>query len=228
MQDPKNKSKMKQLFSLLSLLLILSSCVSVQEVTDVVPISQNHQRIAVLPINATVERKIWMNNEKYLELCRKKSEEIQMRVYRQLEQYSRSGRMFAEVMPPDEVNSMLFGIGFPEKSISNTELCSLLRVDALVWGNIDIREPVSEATAMALSNNGWFMPITNFVEINLRIYDNQTNTQIWSANTSKSGQLGSLKRKMQMDVCRRATRNVPYNIKKKRYKKAYQQLNGIN
>ena len=151
-----------------------------------------------------------------------------MRVYRQLEQYSRSGRMFAEVMPPDEVNSMLFGIGFPEKSISNTELCSLLRVDALVWGNIDIREPVSEAAAMALSNNGWFMPITNFVEINLRLYDNQTDAQIWSANTSISGQLGSLKRKMQMDVCRRATRNIPYNIKKKRYKKAYQQLNGIN
>jgi hypothetical protein len=123
---------------------------------------------------------------------------------------------------------MLFGIGFPEKSISNTELCSLLRVDALVWGNIDIREPVSEAAAMALSNNGWFMPITNFVEINLRLYDNQTDAQIWSANTSISGQLGSLKRKMQMDVCRRATRNIPYNIKKKRYKKAYQQLNGVN
>jgi hypothetical protein len=219
---------MKPLISLFSLFLILSSCVAVQEVADVVPITQNHQRIAVLPISATVERKIWMNNEKFLDLCQKKSEEIQLRVYKQLAQYNRSGRMFAEVMPPDEVNSMLFGIGFPEKSISNAELCSLLRVDALIWGNIDIREPVNEATALALSNNGWFMPITNFVEINLRLYNNQTDSQIWSANTSISGQLGSLKRKMQMDVCRGATRNVPYNIKKKRYKKALQQLNGVN
>jgi hypothetical protein len=219
---------MKQLLSLFSLLLFLTSCVAVQEVANVVPITQNHQRVAVLPINATIERKIWMSNEKYQELCRKKSEEIQLRVYKQLAQYNRSGRMFAEVVAPDEVNSMLFGIGFPEKSISNTELCSLLHVDALIWGNIDIREPVTEAAAMMLSNNGWFMPITNLVEINLRLYDNQSDSQIWSANTRLSGQLGSLKRKMQMDVCRRATRNIPYNIKKKRYKKAYQELNGIN
>ena len=63
---------MKQLINFFSLILILSSCVAVQEVADVVPITQNHQRVAVLPISATVERKIWMNNEKYLELCKKK------------------------------------------------------------------------------------------------------------------------------------------------------------
>ena len=127
----------------------------------------------------------------------------------------------AEVMAPEDVNAMLYGIGFPTTTFTNTELCSLLQVDAIIWGNIDIREPVSEAAAMALSNNSWFIPITNLVEINLKLYDNQTDTQLWSVYCRRSGQLGSLKRKMQMDVCRRATRNIPYNIKKKKYKKAY-------
>ncbi|MFM6946200.1 MAG: hypothetical protein ACKOWW_03605 [Flavobacteriales bacterium] len=215
---------MKRLFYFFTLTLLFSSCVAVKEVPDVVAITQNHSRIAVMPIRATVERKIWMSNEKYLDLCQKKSEEIQLRVYRQLEHYGRDGRIHAEIMAPDEVNSMLFGIGFPNTSLTNFELCSLLQVDALVWGNIDIREPVSEAAAMALSNNSWIIPITNQVEITLKLYDRQTDTQLWSAYTSRSGQMGSLKRKMQMDVCRRATRNIPYNIKKKKYKKAYLNL----
>jgi len=211
---------MKLLFYFFTLVLLFSSCVAVQEAPNVVQLTQNHNRVAVLPIRATVERKIWMSNEKYLDLCQKKSEEIQLRVFRQLDHYNRDGRLHAEIMAPDEVNSMLFGIGFPNTQFTNTELCSLLRVDAIIWGNIDIREPVSEAAAFALSNS-WLIPITNQVEITLRLYDNQTDTQLWSAYTSRSGQLGSLKRKMQMDVCRRATRNIPYNIKKRKYKKAY-------
>ncbi len=212
---------MKRLLYFFTLVILFSSCVAVQEVPNVVQLTQNHSRIAVLPIRATVERKIWMSNEKYLDLCQKKSEEIQLRVFRQLDHYARDGRLHAEIMAPDEVNSMLFGIGFPTTQFTNTELCSLLQVDAIVWGNIDIREPVSEAAAMALSNNSWIIPITNQVEITLKLYDSQTDAQLWSAYTSRSGQLGSLKRKMQMDVCRRATRNIPYNIKKKKYKKAF-------
>lgn len=219
---------MKRLLYFFTLVILFSSCVAVQEVPNVVQLTQNHSRIAVMPIRATVERKIWMSNEKYLDLCQKKSEEIQLRVFRQLERYSRDGRLHAEVMTPDDVNAMLFGIGFPEKQFSNTELCSLLQVDAIIWGNIDIREPVSEAAAMALSNSSWIIPITNQVEITLKLYDNPTDMQLWSAYTSRSGQLGSLKRKMQMDVCRRATRNIPYNIKKRKYKKAYLNLqNGV-
>lgn len=217
----KNEIIMNKLLLLFPLLGLLLSCVSVQEVPNVVSLSQSHTRVAILPIKATVERKIWMSNEKYLELCQKKSEEIQLRLYKQFAFYNRDGRMQAEVMSPDEVNAMLFGIDFPNKTFNNSELCSLLHVDAIIWGNIDIREPVSEAAAIALSNNSWFIPITNMVEINLYLYDKTTNSQIWSVNSSRSGQLGSIKRKMQMDVCRRSVRNSPYNLKKRKYKKAF-------
>jgi hypothetical protein len=215
---------MNKLLFITLLSIIFSSCVSVQEVSNVVQLTQNHQRIAVMPIKATVERKIWMTPEKYQDLCNKKSEEIQSRVYRHLAYFSRTGRMAAEVMAPEEVKSMLFGIGFPNQFYSNTDLCSLLHVDAIIWGNIDIKEPVNEATALALSNNTWLAPVTNYVRIDLKLYDLQTDTEIWNAFTSRSGQLGSLKKKMQMDVCRRVSKNMPYNIKKRRYKKAYQNM----
>lgn len=219
---------MKQLFILLSLTTLLFSCVSVQEVPDVVGISQAHNRIAVLPIDATVERKIWMTQDKYNELNKSKSEETQQRIYNFMQFYTRNGSIHAEIMGPDEVNSILQGAGFPSTKFTNNDLCSLLRVDAIIYGRIDVREPVSEVTAMAINNTySNAMVITNIVELTLNLYDANSATQIWSAQQINRGQMGSIKENMQRQVCRRAVRNLPYNLKKNRYKKAYREMNGF-
>jgi hypothetical protein len=227
MQEQKNNF-MKQLFILLSLTTLLFSCVSVREVPDVVGISQAHNRIAVLPIDATVERKIWMTQDKYNELNKSKSEETQQRIYNFMQFYTRNGSIHAEIMGPDEVNSILQGAGFPGTKFTNNDLCSLLRVDAIIYGRIDVREPVSEVTAMAINNTySNAMVITNIVELTLNLYDANSATQIWSAQQINRGQMGSIKENMQRQVCRRAVRNLPYNLKKNRYKKAYREMNGF-
>lgn len=227
MREQKNNF-MKQLFFLLSLITLLASCVSVQEVPDVVGISQMHNRIAVLPIDAHVERKVWMNQEKYLELNRLKSEETQQRVYRYLQFYSRNGSLHAEVLSPEEVNSMLHGAGYPNASLNNDALCSLLQVDAVIYGQIQISEPISEAAAMAITSmNNNMAPITNIVELDLKMYDAKSATIIWDSEQINRGQMGSIKENMQKQVCRRGVRNMPYNLKKKRYKKAYREMNGF-
>lgn len=219
---------MKQLFFLLSLITLLASCVSVQEVPDVVGISQMHNRIAVLPIDAHIERKVWMNQEKYLELNRLKSEETQQRVYRYLQFYSRNGSLHAEVLSPEEVNSLLQGAGYPNTRLNNDALCSLLQVDAIIYGQIQISEPISEAAAMAITSmNNNMAPITNIVELDLKMYDAKSATIIWDSDQINRGQMGSIKENMQKQVCRRAVRNMPYNLKKKRYKKAYREMNGF-
>lgn len=219
---------MKLIYVLFGLTFLLSSCIAIQEVNNVVEITQTHARIAVLPIQASVDRKIWMNQEKFLELNRIKGEETQQRIFRYLQFYSRNGSLAAEVMQPDEVNSILHGAGYPNTSLNNNALCSLLHVDAIIYGRINIEEPISEAAAIALSSaNNNFTPITNIVELNLILYDAKSAKQIWDSQQVNRGQLGSIKENMQRKACRRAVRNLPYNIKKRRYKKAYQQLNGF-
>jgi hypothetical protein len=219
---------MKPILLLLFLSTLLFSCISIQEIPAVVEISQMHQRIAVLPISATVERKIWMSQEKYLELNRLKSEETQQRVYRYLQFYSRNGSLHAEVMSPEEVNSMLHGAGYPNAALNNNALCSLLQVDALIYGTLQVLEPINEATAMMLNSaNPNFTAITNIVQLNLVLYDAKSATQIWNSEQINQGQMGSIKENMQKQVCRKAVRNLPYNLKKKRYKKAYRELNGF-
>lgn len=219
---------MKKLFLLLLSTYLLVSCVSVQEAQNVVELTQSHNRIAILPIQAMVERKIWMNQEKYDELCRIKSEETQQRLFRQLEYYSRSGALHAELMSPDEVNSILFGAGYPNTNLNNNALCSLLQVDAIIYGNIQIREPINEATAVVLNSmTSNTMMITNIVNLDLSLYDAKLGQQIWHTEQVNQGQMGSIKENMQRQVCRRAVRNLPYTLKKRRYKKAYAEMGGI-
>lgn len=219
---------MKKLFLLLLSTYLLVSCVSVQEAQNVVELTQSHNRIAILPIQAMVERKIWMNQEKYDELCRIKSEETQQRLFRQLEYYSRSGALHAELMSPDEVNAILFGAGYPNTTLNNNALCSLLQVDAIIYGNIQVREPISEATAVMLNNMvSNSMMITNIINLDLSLYDAKLGQQIWHTEQVNQGQMGSIKENMQRQVCRRAIRNLPYTLKKRRYKKAYATMSGF-
>ena len=220
---------MKKLFLLLLSTYLLVSCVSVQEAQNVVELTQSHNRIAILPIQAMVERKIWMNQEKYDELCRIKSEETQQRLFRQLEYYSRSGALHAELMSPDEVNAILFGAGYPNTNLNNNALCSLLHVDAIIYGNIQVREPISEATAVILNSNSPYGPhmITNIINLDLSLYDAKLGQQIWHTEQVNQGQMGSIKENMQRQVCRRAVRNLPYTLKKRRYKKAYATMSGF-
>jgi hypothetical protein len=227
MQEQKNNI-MRLLFTLFALSLTLFSCISVQEAANVVELAQAHTRIAVVPIDATVERKIWMTQDKYNELNKSKSEETQQRIYNFMQFYSRNGSIHAEIMSPDEVNSILFGAGFPTTKFTNNDLCSLLHVDAIIFGQIEVREPVSEVAAMAINNAyGNAMVITNIVQLTLNLYDAKSAKQIWNTQQVNRGQMGSIKENMQREVCRRAVRNLPYNLKKRRYKKAYEQLNGF-
>ena len=219
---------MKPILLLLFLSTLLFSCISIQEIPAVVEISQLHQRIAVLPISATVERKIWMNQEKYLELNRLKSEETQQRVYNFMQFYSRNGSIHAEIMSPEEVNAMLHGAGYPNAALNNNALCSLLQVDAVIYGTLQVLEPINEATAIMLNSaNSNVTAITNIVQLNLVLYDAKSAIQIWNSEQINQGQMGSIKENMQKQVCRKAVRNLPYNLKKKRYKKAYRELNGF-
>jgi hypothetical protein len=221
---------MIKFFYFLGLSLLFSACVAVQEAPNVVELSQEHTRIAIMPITATLERKIWMTQEKYNELCRIKSEETQQRLFRKLSSYARSGELHAELMSPDEVNAILFGIGYPITPKTNNDLCSLLHVDALIFGNIQVLEPVSEVAAAIIdANNMPYAPnaITNIVNLNLSLYDAKSTQQIWNGQTSLRGQRGSIKENMQRQAVRHVVRNLPYNLKKRRYKKAYRELNGF-
>lgn len=199
----------------------LGSCVVTTYVNNVVPITQKHHTIAVLPPKTTIERKLWMSDDRFNELTLKKQNELQEGIIRSLNHRNNEGKCFVEVLDIESTNNIAIPEGYNLNQISAKELCRKLKVDAVIETNIKILEPVSEATAFFLQSNSGSSMITNWVVLEASLHDSTSNAPLWTLRTEDVGTLFSIKELMQIKVIRRTTRNTPYNIKKNPYRKMY-------
>jgi hypothetical protein len=127
-----------------------------------------------------------------------------------------------EVLDMSSTNDVALPAGYNEGRISPKELCKLLKVDAVLESNVQILEPVSEATAIFFQQATGTTLITNSITLRSSLVDTLGNVPIWNLIAMKNGSLGSIKQVMMNKVVRRTTRNTPYNIKKNPYRKLYQ------
>lgn len=201
--------------------LCLVSCVQMNYIKDVVPITQKHQIIAVLPPITTIERKIWMSDDKYRELTIQKQNELQKKLIKSFEFRFKNGTSFVEIMDVQLTNDVVTPLGYPQVQFSPVELCKRLNVDAVVESRIDIREPTNELTALVFQNNGMSNLYTNTLNLKATLYDTLHSVPLWDLVDVRYGYLGSIKSAMQRKSISRTTRNSPYNIKKNPFKKLY-------
>ena len=201
--------------------LFLASCVQLNYIKDVVPITQKHQIIAVLPPITTIERKIWMSDDKYKELTIQKQNELQQKLIKSFEYRFKNGTSFVEIMDVQLTNDIIAPLGYPQVQFSPVELCKRLNVDAVIETRIDIREPTNELTALVFQNNGIANLYTNTLNLKATLYDTLHSVPLWELVDVRFGYLGSIKLAMQRKSISRTTRNSPYNIKKNPFKKLY-------
>ncbi|NBU91804.1 MAG: hypothetical protein EBS17_03075 [Flavobacteriia bacterium] len=206
---------------LCSVMLLLNSCVSVNYVNGIIPITQKHHAIAVLPPRVTLERKIWMSDDHYKEITLKKQTHLHAHLNRSFNRRVNEGRCFVEVLDPSATAYLAFSDDFNQGRVSSKELCKLLNVDAVFEFNMQILEPVSEFTALFFQETTGATLITNQVILTASLTDSLSNAPLFTLSTSKIGTLGSIKQVMVNKVIRRATRNTPYNLKKNPYRKLY-------
>lgn len=202
--------------------LVLNACVTVDYVKNIIPITQKHHSIAVLPPRTTIERKIWMSDEVFNELTRIKQLTLQDHLIRSFHRRMNEGKCFVEVLDLTTTNDFVLPSGYLEGKVTAKELCKTMKVDAVIVSSIQILEPVSELTALFFQQAAGTSLITNSVVLNASLLDSLGNAPLWSLNASKFGGLGSIKQIMVNKVIRRTTRNTPYNIKKNPYRKLYQ------
>jgi hypothetical protein len=84
---------MKWIFVLV-LFILLNSCVTVDYVNNIIPITQKHHTIAVLPPSTTIERKIWMSDEVFNQQTRIKQLTVQDRLIRSFHRRMNEGKCF--------------------------------------------------------------------------------------------------------------------------------------
>jgi hypothetical protein len=201
--------------------LCLVSCVQMNYIKDVVPITQRHQIIAVLPPITTIERKIWMSDDKYRELTIQKQNELQKKLIKSFEFRFKNGTSFVEIMDVQLTNDVVTPLGYPQVQFSPLELCKRLNVDGVIESRIDIREPTNELTALVFQNNGMSNLYTNTLNLKATLFDTLHSVPLWELVDVRFGYLGSIKLLMQRKSISRTTRNSPYNIKKNPFKKLY-------
>lgn len=201
--------------------ILLNACVTVDHVKNIIPITQKHHSIAVLPPRTTIERKIWMSDELFKEQTRIKQLTVQDQLIRSFHQRINEGRCFVEVLDLTTTNDFVLPSGYLEGKVTAKELCKTMKVDAVVVSSIQILEPVSELTALFFQQAAGTSFITNSVVLNASLLDSLGNAPLWSLNASKFGVLGSIKQVMVNNVIRSTTRNTPYNIKKNPYRRLY-------
>ena len=201
--------------------LYLASCAQLNYIKDVVPITQKHQIIAVLPPITTIERKIWMSDDKYKEMTIQKQNELQQKLIKSFEYRFKNGTSFVEIMDVQLTNDIIAPLGYPQVQFTPIELCKRLNVDAVVESRIDIREPTNELTALVFQNNGITNLYTNTLSLKATLYDTLHSVPLWQLVDVRFGYLGSIKFAMQRKSINRTTRNSPYNIKKNPFKKLY-------
>lgn len=200
---------------------LVSSCVSVDYIPNIIKTTQKHHAIAVLPPRTTIERKIWMSDDRFNELTLQKQRQLQEQIIRSFTRRMNEGKCFVEVIDLDYTNDIVLPAGYNEGVISPKELCKLLRVDAVLESNVQILEPVSEATAIFFQQATGSTLITNSISLRASLLDTLWNVPIWNLTTMNTGGIGSIKQLMLAKVIRRTTRNTPYNIKKNPYRKLY-------
>ncbi|MFM7663819.1 MAG: hypothetical protein ACKO68_04760 [Bacteroidota bacterium] len=213
---------MKWIFVLV-LFILLNACVTADYVKNIIPITQKHHTMAVLPPRTTIERKIWMTDDRYDELTRLKQAQLQDQLIRSFNRRINEGKCFVEVLDLNTTNDFVLPSGYLEGKVTAKELCKTMKVDAVIVSSIQILEPVSELTALFFQQAAGTSPITNSVVLNASLLDSLGNAPIWSLNVSRFGGLGSIKQVMVNTVLRRTTRNTPYNIKKNPYRKLYKE-----
>jgi hypothetical protein len=163
-----------------------------------------------------------MSDDRFNELTLQTQRQLQDQLIRSFARRMNEGKCFVEVLDINYTNDIVLPAGYNEGRISPKELCKLLKVDAVLESNVQILEPVSEATAIFFQQATGTTLITNSITLRSSLVDTLGNVPIWNLIAMKNGSLGSIKQVMMNKVIRRTTRNTPYNIKKNPYRRLYQ------
>jgi hypothetical protein len=162
-----------------------------------------------------------MSDDRFNELTLQTQRQLQDQLIRSFARRMNEGKCFVEVLDINYTNDIVLPAGYNEGRISPKELCKLLKVDAVLESNVQILEPISEATAIFFQQATGTTLITNSITLRSSLVDTLGNVPIWNLIAMKNGSLGSIKQVMMNKVIRRTTRNTPYNIKKNPYRKLY-------
>ena len=204
------KTSLKQILSLLVISILFSSCASVYMAPNAKQQSVAHEIVAILKPNVSIKARWNDSLEAIKESQRTSATEFQQEIYSYMLFRKSKGQMFVEIQDVDETNALLNKNNVDIRSLTSSELCKLLGVDALITSNFGLSKPMSTGGAVALGLLTGYEGSTNEVVVSMSIKDCKTKSLLWKYDHTHQGGLGSTASKLVDGLMRNASKKMPY------------------
>lgn len=206
--------------TLLMLLLLCQAAIGQNRLyqnRDFAELTRDHQVIAILPLQTTLDlrpgQRSRISPAMLREMQRNESNSIQKSLYSWFLTRRERGKLKVRVQNPLETNATLQknGIELDEiASLSPSDLASLLGVDAVVMGRVNLSKPISELGAIALDAFAEVSVPTNWAVMNLFIYNGTDGDTLYNYHRRVRGWLGSTPNMLINRLMRKASRKMAY------------------
>jgi hypothetical protein len=193
---------------------LFSSCATIYQSPDLHSRTVNHQKIAFLPFDVTIQyRKLPKNTS----LDQIKEMEEDMGYVFQEQMYTRFLQKInyynVEFQDISQTNALLKKndvVYSNYKEFTKTELAEILKVDAVISGKILTSKPMSTGGAIALGVLTGYSAATNKVDVNVTVHDASDSKLLFKYDHSYSGGVGSSPEQLAKALMRHIEKNFPY------------------
>lgn len=181
-------------------------------------IAKSHKTIAIIPFKAQVKlrpRQLKnMTNEQLHDLEKAEGESIQSAMYSWFLKRKKRGKLQnLEVQDPKSTTVFLKKKDIDYNNITDytpQELAEILKVDAVITGELETNKPMSEGAAIAIALLVGFWGNTNSAIINMSVHDKSSGILLWNYNKIVRGSSYSSPEDLINVLMRKASRRLAY------------------
>jgi hypothetical protein len=199
-----------KIFSLLMVLVIVTSCAKIYYSPDAYKLASNQQTVAILMPSVSIAAGKRVEAEALKEQQRTEAVNFQKEMYSWMLRRKMQGMINKEIQEIEYTNAVLKKAGYPETPMTTEEICALLKVDGLISSNWGMSKPMSDGAAVALGLLAGAWGSTNEVRATLSITDCNDKKLIWNYEYKLSGGVGSSPSRLVDQLMRGASQKMPY------------------
>lgn len=215
----KRSSSIRNYIGLLLLFPLLASCATVYTAPDFVIYKVDHKEVALLPFEVTVNpgnKSKEVTQEELQDLEIKQGETFQQALYTQFLQGQQRGRYTVQFQDISETNTLLKRHTSEENtmkalsSMTKSELCEVLDVDAVISGEMLLTKPMGTGAAIASMFLLGLSASTNEAHVNMSIHEREEGKLLWNYEYALSGSMLSSPESVAKQLLTGTTGSFPY------------------
>ena len=205
--------------ALAAVVAFIAGCATIYTSPDFTIYESDHETIAILPFDVTINPGHKSGNvtqEELQELATKQGETFQRALYTQFLQGQQRGRYTVTFQDIDETNVLLnrelerHATRKVLSVLTKSEICEILKVDAVVSGDMALSKPMGTGAAIASAFLLGIGGATNEGHINMSIHEGDGSKLLWNYEHKVKGNMLSSPESVAKDLMRGVARTFPY------------------